>query len=148
MSPLIFSLPVMYAVVGFCSPERIFSNVSADEVIVTSASPPPSLTVRLPSRTSTNHCPSSSMSNRYELLTPASFEPSTRDSSPSKNSLAATAAPLCRRFQLILRSARSQLGLEPRGPRRREERGESERCDRDARGHPHRRPEVDGVCDG
>ena len=28
MSPLIFSLPVMYAVVGFCSPATIFSNVS------------------------------------------------------------------------------------------------------------------------
>ena len=39
MSPLIFSLPVMYAVVGFCSPLTIFSNVSADVSIVASAAP-------------------------------------------------------------------------------------------------------------
>ena len=51
MSPLIFSLPVMYALVGFCSPATIFSNVSCEVLIVTSASPVPSLTETAPSST-------------------------------------------------------------------------------------------------
>ena len=44
MSPLIFSFPVMYAVVGFCSPVTIFSNVSSDAVMVVSTSSAPSAT--------------------------------------------------------------------------------------------------------
>ena len=40
MSPLIFSFPVMYAVVGFCSPATIWANTSDDVVIVASASAP------------------------------------------------------------------------------------------------------------
>src|SRR6266700_7386556 len=89
MSPLLFSLPVMYAVVAFCSPLTIFSNVSPVVEIVASASPPPGVTVIAPSRTSTSHCPSPSMSKRYELLMPASFDGSARDSRVSKKSLAA-----------------------------------------------------------
>ena len=46
MSPLIFSLPVMYAVVGFCSPATIFSKVSSLVWIVQSAAPVPSVTWR------------------------------------------------------------------------------------------------------
>ena len=42
MSPLIFSFPVMYAVVGFCSPRTIAMKLSSVVVIVVSASPPPS----------------------------------------------------------------------------------------------------------
>src|SRR3954464_11294730 len=48
MSPLIFSFPVMYAVVGFCSPATIFANVSLDVEMVASASPPPPVTVTAP----------------------------------------------------------------------------------------------------
>src|SRR5689334_21208852 len=69
----------------------ILSNVSEVVVIVASASPSaPSLTWIAPSRTSTCHCPSPSMSKRYELLMPASFDSSAREVRVSKNSLAAT----------------------------------------------------------
>src|SRR3954451_14490996 len=120
--------------------------------MVTSASPPPSLTVRLPSRTSTSHCPSPSMSNRYELLTPPSLDSSTRDSRPSKNSLAGTAL-LSRVDAAIVRgrkrrvpptgrapsdSARRKLRLEPCAPRRRQEGCERECRDGNDRCDPHR----------
>src|SRR5919197_3181472 len=69
----------------------ILSKVSADVLIVASASPSaPSVTWIAPSRTSTCHCPSPSMSKRYELLMPASFDSSAREGRVSKNSLAAT----------------------------------------------------------
>ena len=100
MSPLIFSLPVMYAVVGFWSPATIFSNVSPLVEMVASASPAPSATSILPSATVTSHWPSPSMSKRYELFIPASFDASARDASPSKKSLAAT------RVRLPFRSRR------------------------------------------
>src|SRR4051812_29002603 len=68
----------------------ILSNVSPDVSIVVSAPPSPSLTEIDPSATLTTHLPSPSMSKRYELLIPASFDASARDSSESKNSFAAT----------------------------------------------------------
>src|SRR5215216_4390401 len=70
MSPLIFSFPDMYAVVGLRSPDASLSKFSSDVVIVTSASLAPSVTERFPS------------------FTPAVFDESTRDSRVSKNSLA------------------------------------------------------------
>src|SRR4029077_18690184 len=91
MSPLIFSFPVMYALVGFTSPATIFSNVSCEVEITTSASPPPSVTVTLPSSTSTIHSPAPSMSKTYELLMPAVFDASACDSRLAKNSLTASA---------------------------------------------------------
>ena len=51
MSPLIFSFPVMYAVVAFSSLFAIFWNVSSLAEIVASASPGPSVTFTLPSST-------------------------------------------------------------------------------------------------
>src|SRR5436309_5688519 len=111
MSPLIFNLPVMYAVVGFCSPATIFSNVSAPVSIVASASPPPSATLIAPSATVTSHCPSPSMSKRYELLMPASLAASARDPSVSKKSLAATA---CRSFARRLTCGSTLPGGGPR----------------------------------
>src|SRR5437870_4032951 len=84
MSPLIFSLPVMYALVGFCSRAMSFWKVSSDVEIVTSASPPPSVTVTVPSWTSTFHWPAPSMSKTYELLIPAVLDESTREGRVSK----------------------------------------------------------------
>src|SRR5438445_3972016 len=91
MSPLIFSLPVMYAVVGFCSPLTIFSKFSSDVEIVQSASPSPSRTLTVPSSTVTSHLPAPSMSNRYVLFIPAVLPASTRVGSDSKNSRADSA---------------------------------------------------------
>jgi hypothetical protein len=62
MSPLILSFPVMYAVVAFCSPATIFSNVSSLDANVQSASPAPSLTSIDPSAIATVHVPAPSMS--------------------------------------------------------------------------------------
>src|SRR5687767_1985177 len=62
------------------------SNVSSDVRIVTSASASPSVTVTLPSETSTFHLPAPSTSKRYELFIPAVLPESTRASRPSKNS--------------------------------------------------------------
>src|SRR5688572_4661141 len=86
MSPLIFSLPVMYAVVGLSSPREIARKFSSVAWMVVSASPVPSVTVTLPSSTWTTHCPAPSMSKRYELFIPAVFSSSTVDSRPPKNS--------------------------------------------------------------
>src|SRR5665213_913363 len=91
MSPLIFSFPVMYALVGFTSPATIFSNVSWEVEITTSASPPPSVTVTLPSSTSTFHWPTPSMSKTYELFMPAVFSASVFASRVAKNSWTASA---------------------------------------------------------
>ena len=55
MSPLIFSLPVMYAVVGFCSPATIFWKLSSLAEKVQSASLAPSVTVIVPSTIATVH---------------------------------------------------------------------------------------------
>ena len=63
MSPLIFSLPVMYAVVGFCSPATIFWKFSSLAENVQSAAPAPSVTVIAPSAIATVHAPAPSMSN-------------------------------------------------------------------------------------
>src|SRR5713226_1396369 len=91
MSPLIFSFPVMYAVVGFCSPLTIFSKFSSDVEIVQSASPSPSRTLTVPSSTVTSHLPAPSMSNRYELFIPAVLSASTRVGRDSKNARADSA---------------------------------------------------------
>src|SRR4051812_36352444 len=88
MSPLTFSLPVMYALVGFWSPLAILSNVSSEVEMTASASSPPSLTLTRPSLTSTVHFPAPSMSKRNELFIPAVFAGSTRVSRVSKNSRA------------------------------------------------------------
>ena len=54
----------MYAEVGFCSPPAIFMKVSAEVEMIVSASPPSSVTLTLPSSTSTSHEPAPSMSKR------------------------------------------------------------------------------------
>src|SRR5215208_2803563 len=145
MSPLIFSLPVMYAVVAFCSPLAILSNVSLDVVIVASAlSAAPSVTESLLSLTSTNHWPSPSMSKRYELFMPASFDSSTRDSSPAKKSLAATFPPRRLTGQSEILDRRELRLAQTLRPAREPDREH----DGDGRGHgrqPHRRAEVDRV---
>src|SRR5437867_4157593 len=92
MSPSILSLPVMYAVVGFCWPSAIARKVSSEARIVTSASPPPSVTSTAPSATSTFHTPAPSMSKTYELFIPAVLEGSTRVGRESKNSRGSIAA--------------------------------------------------------
>ena len=71
MSPLILSFPVMYAVVGFCSPATIFSKFSSLVENVQSASPAPSVTVTAPSAIATVHTPAPSMSNTYVLFIPS-----------------------------------------------------------------------------
>ena len=63
-SPLTFSLPDMYAAVGFCSPLAIFMKVSEEAEMVQSASAPSSLTETLPSSTSTVQFPAPSISKR------------------------------------------------------------------------------------
>src|SRR5215218_10018451 len=51
MSPLILTLPVMYAVVGFCSPDTSFWNVSSEvEIVVSGSASPSCVTVTFPSR--------------------------------------------------------------------------------------------------
>ena len=64
MSPFTFSLPDMYAAVGFCSPRAIFMNVSEEAEIVQSASSPLSLTETWPLSTSTVQAPAPSISKR------------------------------------------------------------------------------------
>lgn len=71
---------------AFCSPLTILAKTSSVAEIVHSAPFPPSLTVTLPSWTSTFHVPAPSISNTYELFIPAVLAGSTRVSSPSKNS--------------------------------------------------------------
>ena len=60
MSPFIFSLPVMYALVGFCSPSTIFWNVSSDAEMVESVQ---EFFQNLPSRADTSK--TAGMNNSY-----------------------------------------------------------------------------------
>src|SRR5919204_665110 len=86
MSPRTFSFPSMNAVVAFCSPLTILTNVSSEAEIVVSASCSPSSTVGVPSSTRTVHFPAPSMSKRYVAFRPAAFEESPlRVSRLSKN---------------------------------------------------------------
>src|SRR3954447_15630180 len=86
MSPLILSLPVMYAVVGLASPLTIFIIVSSLAEIVQSASFSPSATETAPSATVTVQVPTSAMSNAKLLFMPAVLAGSTLEGRASKNS--------------------------------------------------------------
>src|SRR5918994_5798450 len=116
------------------------SKVSSEVRIVTSASASPSVTVTLPSETSTFHLPAPSTSKRYELFIPAVLPESTRASRPSKNSrvICATGG----RLQHI----RDRIWRHTPGPlRRRQERRERDRRNRHRRTDVQRRSEIDGV---
>src|SRR5437899_3841803 len=64
----------------------IFWKTSSQAAIVTSASPPPSVTLIVPSSPSTFHWPAPSMSNRYEFVIPAVLDWSAREGRFSKKS--------------------------------------------------------------
>src|SRR5262245_55001128 len=141
MSPLIFSLPVMYAEVAFCSPLRMRWKFSSVAEIVQSASPSPSRTLTVPSSTVTSHMPAPSMSKRYVLLTPPIFDASTRAASDSKNSRAVSA--MC---STLLRER--DFGFERAVPAgRRQQEGQQQASDRRSRGDVERGLEVDCVRD-
>src|SRR5205085_11192087 len=134
-----FSFPVMYAVVGFCSPLTIFSKFASEVEIRQSASPSPSRTLTAPSSTVTSHIPAPSMSKRYVLLIPAVLSASTRVGRDSKNSRALSAIGAT-----LLRDG--NFGLEPAAyTRGRQEQRKHERGDRRRRTNVQSCTQIDGV---